>query len=332
MKAMQLNAFGDGYDFVQAEIDRPEPMPGEVLVRVVGSSFNPIDNKIATLGDQLGFAPQLPAVLGMDVSGVVEEVGSGMSRFQPGDRVYGCAGGLGAIQGALAEFMVADERLIALAPRCMELADAAALPLVSITAWLGLFSKAGIKPGESLLVQGGAGGVGHMVVQLGNDIGARVHATVSGDLKAAIVESLGGTPINYHETGVSQYVADTTYGEGFHVVYDTVGGTTLDASFHAAANEGAVVTTVSRSTHDLSIMHAKSLSLHVVFMLLPLITREGRTLYSQILGEVASLVDSDRIAVLLDEERFDYTDIGHAHQYWASGRSLGKIVLDVPAE
>jgi len=329
MKAMLLETYGDGYDFVQHDVSRPVPMPGQVLIRVVGSSFNPIDNKIATLGDQLGFAPALPAILGMDVAGIVEDVGGGMSRFQPGDAVFGCAGGLGSIPGALAEFMVADERLLALAPTCMDLADAAALPLVSITAWLGLFNRARISSGETLLVQGGAGGVGHVAVQLGRYAGAHVHATVSGDTKGAVVESLGGIPVNYHDVEMAELVADTPEGEGFNVVFDTVGGKTLDASFLAAANNGRVITTVSRSTHDLSLMHAKSLSLHVVFMLLPLFTGEDRHPYGQILGQIATLVEQDALAILLDQERFSYTDIGQAHRYWASGEAMGKIVIDV---
>lgn len=329
MKAMLLESYGDDYNFVQHEIEKPKPMPGQVLIRVVGSSFNPIDNKIATLGDQLAFAPKLPAVLGMDVSGVVEEVGSGMSRFEPGDRVFGCAGGLGKLPGALAEYMVADERLIARAPRTMDLVDAAALPLVSITAWLGLFGKARIEPGETLLVHGGTGGVGHMAVQIGVFGGARVHATVSNDLKAKVVEELGGVPINYKETSVTQYVSEYTYGDGFDVVFDTVGGDNLDQSFRAAIMEGDVVTTVARSTHDLSLMHSRSLSLHVIFMLLPMITGEGRSVHGTILNQVASLVDKDKLAVLLDERRFDYTEIAEAHRYWASGQAMGKIVMEV---
>jgi len=329
MKAMLLEKFGADYSFVQREIEKPVPMPGQVLIKVAGSSFNPIDNKIATLGDQLGFAPQAPAILGMDVSGVVEEVGGGMSRFEPGDRVFGCAGGLGRLPGALAEYMVADERLIAAAPRNMELADAAALPLVSITAWMGIFGKARVEPGETLLVHGGAGGVGHMAVQVGKYAGAEVYATVSDDTKAMVVESLGAIPINYKETSVSQYVGDYTYGDGFDVVFDTIGGDNLDQSFRAAIIDGDVVSTVTRSTHDLSIMHSKSLSLHVVFTLLPLITGEGRSVFGTILSQVASLVDKDKLAVLLDEKRFDYTDIAEAHRYWESGNALGKIVIEV---
>ncbi len=156
-----------------------------------------------------------------------------------------------------------------------------------------------------------------------------MYATVSDDVKAMVVENLGATPINYKETSVTQYVSDYTYGDGFDVVFDTIGGDNLDQSFRAAILEGDVVTTVARSSHDLSLMHSRSLSLHVIFMLLPLITGEGRSVYSTILNQVASLVDKDKLAVLLDEQRFDYSDIADAHRYWARGESLGKIVIDV---
>lgn len=329
MKAMLLEKYGDELQFVQREVERPVPAPGEVLIKVAGTSLNPIDNKIATLGDQLGFAPVLPAILGMDVSGEVVELGSGMSRFYPGDKVFGCAGGLDFIPGALAEYMVVDESLIAHAPKKMDLVDAATLPLVSITAWLGLFIKAGMREGQSLLVHGGAGGVGHMAVQLGVHAGAEVFATVSSDTKGAVVESMGGVPIDYRAVDVDTYVSAATEDEGFEIVFDTVGGAVLDQSFQAAARGGQVISTVTRSTHDLSPMHAKSLSLHVVFMLLPLITGENRGLYGRILTEVAGLVDEDKLAVLLDEKRFDFTRIADAHRYWASGDALGKISVVV---
>jgi len=329
MKAMLLEQYGGEYAFAEHEVEMPEAKPGEVLIKVAGSSLNPIDNKLATMGDQLSFAPKLPAILGMDVSGVVVDAGSGMSRFRPGDKVFGCAGGLGAMPGALAEYMVADERLIAPAPLRMDVVDVGVLPLVSITAWLGLFCKASIKAGQTLLVHGGAGGVGHMAVQLGVHAGAKVYATVSSPEKGAIVEELGGIPINYREKGVAQYVADTTFGEGFDVVFDTVGGANLDGSFQAAKVGGQVISTVTRSTHDLSPMHANSLSLHVVFMLLPMISGEGRALHGQILKEIAGLIDTDKLAVLIDEKQFDYTEIAEAHRYWETGNSIGKIAVKV---
>ncbi len=144
MKAMLLEGFGSGYVFAEREVERPEPKAGEVLVRVSGISLNPVDNKIATVGDQLTYSWDLPAITGMDVSGVVEEVGGSMSRFCLGDRVFGCAGGLGGMLGALAEYMVADERLIVPPPLRMGLVEAGTLPMVSITAWLAFFCKASL--------------------------------------------------------------------------------------------------------------------------------------------------------------------------------------------
>lgn len=329
MKAMLLEQYGPEPVFAERDRPMPEPGPGEVLVKVAGTSLNPIDNKIATLGRALAFAPDAPAVLGMDVSGTVAGVGEGVTRWREGDPVYGCAGGVKGIPGALAEYMVADQRFLAAPPECMDLAQAAALPLVSITAWLALFNKGGLRRGERLLVHGGAGGVGHMAVQLGVHAGAEVHATVSSDDKAAVVEALGGIPIDYRETPVAEYVAERTGGEGFDLVFDTVGGPVLDGSFEAARIEGRVVSTVTRSTHDLGLMHAKSLSLHVVFMLLPLITGKGRGLHGRILADVAGLVDDDALAVLLDERGFDFREIAEAHRHWQRGEAMGKIAVTV---
>ncbi len=329
MKAMLLTQYGGEYSFVEREVPTPAPGPGEVLVRVAGTSLNPIDNKIATMGADLAFAPELPALLGMDMSGTVEAVGPGAARFAEGDRVFGCPGGVKGLPGTLAEYVTADERLLARAPESMDLADAGAVPLVATTAWLGLFDKAGLASGERLLVQGGAGGVGHMAVQLGVHAGAEVFATVSSPDKAAVVEALGGTPIDYTAEGVDGYVDECTGGHGFDVVFDTVGGKVLDDSFKAARIGGRVVSTNTRSTHDLGPLHAKSLSLHVVFMLLPLVTGEGRERHGEILERVAGLIDADELAVLLDERRFALRDIASAHRYWADGQAMGKIGIEV---
>ncbi|BDQ33428.1 zinc-binding dehydrogenase [Pseudodesulfovibrio portus] len=330
MKAMLLEEYGPEHRFAEHDIEKPVPGPGQVLIRVAGSSFNPIDNKIATLGNLLSFAPPLPALLGMDVAGEVVETG-GRSRFRVGDQVMGCAGGLDDLPGALAEYMVADERLLAPTPACMAPADAACLPLVSITAWLGLFDKASVSRGQTLLVHGGAGGVGHMAVQLGVHAGAEVYATVSTEEKGAVVEALGGIPIYYRETKVEEYVDGFTGGRGFDVVFDTVGGTVLDQSFAAARIGGQVVSTATRSSHDLSLLHARGLSLHVVFMLLPMLTGEGRELHGEILANVSGLVDEDGLAVFVDDRRFDFTDVGEAYRYWEQGKASGKISL-VPEE
>ncbi|WP_338667779.1 zinc-dependent alcohol dehydrogenase family protein [Pseudodesulfovibrio methanolicus] len=331
MKAMLLTEYGREYPFAERDVPVPDPGPGEVLVRVAGTSLNPIDNKIATLGPALAFAPELPALLGMDMAGTVEAVGPGANRFKVGDRVFGCPGGVRGLPGTLAEYVAADERLLGRAPETMNLAEAGAVPLVATTAWLALFDKSGLQFGERLLVQGGAGGVGHMAVQLGVHVGAQVFATVSSPDKAAVVEALGGTPIDYKAMAVDEYVAEYTGGEGFDAVFDTVGGPVLDNSFQAARIGGRVVSTNTRSSHDLGPLHAKSLSLHVVFMLLPLVTGKGRERLGEILGLVAGLVDADELAVLLDERRFDFRDIASAHRYWEEGRAMGKIGVAVGA-
>jgi NADPH2:quinone reductase len=329
MKAMLLTTYGEEYLFEEREVPTPEPGPGEVLVRVAGTSLNPIDNKIATMGSALAFAPDPPALLGMDMSGVVEAVGPGVDRFKAGDRVFGCPGGIKGMPGTLAEYVTADVRLLARAPEGMDLVDAGAVPLVATTAWLGLFDKAELKSGERLLVQGGAGGVGHMAVQLGVHAGAEVFATVSSPDKAAVVEALGATPIDYKIMDVDGYVEEYTGNEGFDAVYDTVGGPVLDDSFKAARIGGRVISTNTRSTHDLGPLHAKSLSLHVVFMLLPLVTGKGRERHGEILDRVTGLIDADELAVLLDERRFTLGDVAEAHRYWAQGRAMGKIGIAV---
>ena len=165
MKAMTLTAYGPETSFTEAEQPRPVAGPGQVLVRVKATSVNTIDTMIKDMGSDLPLSPELPAVLGMDFAGIVEEVGAGVTGYAVGDECYGCAGGLANLQGALAEFISADARLIAHKPKSLSMREAAALPLVGITAWEGL-ERAGVSSGQKVLVQGGAGGVGHVAVQL----------------------------------------------------------------------------------------------------------------------------------------------------------------------
>ena len=162
MRAMLLHGFGDVSQFRPGDIPRPQPGPGQVLVRVAAASVNPIDVKIRRLAP--AFAPKLPAVLGVDFAGLVEEVGDGVAEFAPGDEVYGCAGGVGERQGTLAELVPVEARFLAPKPGRLTLREAAALPLVAITAWDALHAKAGMRPGEHVLIHGGAGGVGHVEI------------------------------------------------------------------------------------------------------------------------------------------------------------------------
>jgi|MTBAKSStandDraft_1061840.scaffolds.fasta_scaffold00002_92 NADPH2:quinone reductase len=328
MRAVLLDAFGDVSHFRPAEIERPRPRAGQVLVRVAASGVNPIDCKIRTLAP--AFAPRLPAVLGMDLAGVVEEAGGGVTDFRPGDEVFGCVGGLGDLPGTLAEYVAADQELLAPKPANLSLRQAAALPLVGITAWEALHDKAAVRAGQHALIHGGAGGVGHVAVQLAKAAGLRVAATVSSEAKAATARDLGADEIvNYRQEQVADYVERLTGGVGFDLVLDTVGGANLDASFAAARPEGQVVSTNTRSAHDLSILHAKALSLHVVFMLLPLITGRDRARFGRILRQVARLVQAGELRPLLDERRFTLDSAAQAHALVEQGQARGKVVVDI---
>ncbi|MEW5774212.1 MAG: zinc-dependent alcohol dehydrogenase family protein [Thermodesulfobacteriota bacterium] len=328
MRAMLLHGFGDVSNLRMGDIPRPEPGPGQVLVRVAAASVNPIDVKIRRMAP--AFAPEPPAVPGMDFAGLVEELGEGVEGFAPGDEVYGCAGGLRGRQGALAELMPADVRFLAPKPRTLSLREAAALPLVAITAWDALHNKAGMRTGEHLLVHGGAGGVGHVAVQLAKAAGLRVAATVSSRAKADIVRLLGADDaVNYREEEPASYTGRLTGGAGFDLVLDTVGGAVLDASFALARPRGRVVSTNTRSTHDLSTLHAKALTLHVVFMLLPMLSAVAEPDYGAVLREVAGLAEAGRLAPLLDERAFSLERAAEAHSLVESGQAVGKVVVDV---
>jgi len=146
MKAMVLNEYGQSAEFQQTEIAKPEAKPGHVVVRIAATSVNTVDTMIRSMGKDLPLSPDLPAVLGMDFAGTIETVGEGVSNFAPGDDVFGCAGGLAGLQGALAEYMCADARLIARKPNSLSMKEAAALPLVGITAYEGL-QRAGVQAG-----------------------------------------------------------------------------------------------------------------------------------------------------------------------------------------
>ncbi|MEO0580173.1 MAG: alcohol dehydrogenase catalytic domain-containing protein, partial [Pseudomonadota bacterium] len=172
MKAMILNEYGDNAVFQPVDVPQPDVRAGHVLVRVAATSVNTVDTMIRQLGQEnLPLSPDLPAVLGMDFAGTVEAVGEGVSAFEPGDEVYGCAGGLGDLPGALADYMLADARLVARKPKTLSMREAAALPLVGITAFEGL-QRANVRAGQKVLVHGGAGGVGHVALQLAKHAGA----------------------------------------------------------------------------------------------------------------------------------------------------------------
>jgi alcohol dehydrogenase len=328
MKAMVLNQYGPETAFEQADIAAPSAQPGQVIVRVAATSINTVDTMIRQMGKDLPLSPDLPAVLGMDFAGTIEAVGEGVTGFVPGDEVYGCAGGLADLPGALAEYMPADARLIAHKPNSLTMREAAALPLVGITAFEGL-QRAGIKAGQKVLVHGGTGGVGHVAVQLAKHFGATVYSTASGEKAFDIIEGYGATPIDYKTETVVDYVEAHTGGAGFDVVFDTVGGENMTNSFEAAALNGHVTTTVAMVELDLTTAHFKGLSVHVVFMLIPMLHNHQREAHGNILAQLAQIVDQGGVKPLLDEQAFSLSEAGKAHDRLVNGQAIGKVVVEV---
>jgi NADPH:quinone reductase len=328
MKAFVIENFGAPDSFHLADLSKPELLPNHVLIKVAATSVNPVDTKIRR-GLIPNITPDFPAVLHGDVAGVIEAVGSNVDGFKVGDEIYGCAGGVKGTGGALAEYMLADSNLIAHKPKSLTMAEAAALPLVSITAWEGLIDRVQVQAGQKVLVYGGTGGVGHLGVQLAKWAGAEVYATVSSPAKAAIAVSLGAdVAINYHDTAVEEFVAQYTDGQGFDLVFDTVGNNNLQNAFQAVKLNGTVVSTVSTSQQDLSLMHAKGLTLHLVYMLLPMLSGINRANHGKILAQLAQLVDQGQVRPLLDDQTFTFSEVAAAHAHLESGQAIGKIVLN----
>jgi len=327
MKVEIIRAFGPPSVFKKEEIPKPKIRPHHLLIHVKATSVNQIDCKIRA-GLVPAIAPDLPAILHGDVAGVISEVGPQVTGFKEGDEVYACAGGVKGTGGALAEYMLADSACVAKKPKSLSFAQAAALPLVTITAWTALFLKAQVKPDSHLLIHGGVGGVGHIGVQLAHWAGAHVTATVGSDEDFALAKKFGAqNVINFRTETVADYVQRITQGKGFDLIFDTVGGKNLDLSFQAAALNGVVATTVARSTHDLSPMHQKGLSLHVIFMLIPLLTHQDLKHQGEILQKAAQLADEGALIPLIDPHPFSIADAAKAHEYLESGQAKGKVVL-----
>ncbi|MGD1915571.1 MAG: zinc-dependent alcohol dehydrogenase family protein [Phycisphaerales bacterium] len=334
MKAALLNTYEDGAPLHTGEVPKPETRSGHLLVRIAASSVNTVDTKLRKMGGPGGLAPQTPAILGMDFAGTIEAIGEGVSGFAVGDEVYGCAGGLAELPGTLAEYICADHRLVAHKPKSLSMREAAALPLVAITAYEGL-TRARVGPGQKVLVHGGSGGVGHVAVQLAKHMGATVFSTGGGEPQLELIERLGASGINYKTEAVSAYVAKHTNGDGFDVVYDTVGDRNMLNSFEAIKFNGDVITTTTMCELDLTSAHLKGVTLHIVFMLIPMIHDVGREAHGQILGKIAEIVDAGGLVPILDESRYSLEEAGQAHARLESGKAMGKVVLehtsDMPA-
>ncbi|HET6609740.1 MAG TPA: zinc-dependent alcohol dehydrogenase family protein [Rhodopila sp.] len=305
---------------------RPIPGPGEVLVRIAASGVNPLDTKIHAAAAPHARQP-LPAVLGLDLAGTVEAVGEGVTRFRAGDAVYGMTGGVGGIQGTLAEFASVDADLLAPKPTNLSMREAAALPLVAITAWEGLVDRMAVSDGQTVLIQGGAGGVGHIAIQLARSFGAKVFATGSAASRP-LIEQLGATFVDRYEP-VQDTVARHTGGQGFDRVFDTAGGAALDASFVAVGEFGHVASALGWGTHALAPLSFKGASYSGVFTLAPLLSGKRRRHHGEILERVAALVEVGTIRPVLFSEIFTLATVDAAYSAVKTGATRGKVVVDI---
>jgi NADPH:quinone reductase-like Zn-dependent oxidoreductase len=313
------------------QIDRPVPGKGQVLVRVHAAGVNPLDTKIAA-GAGAHARQALPAVLGLDLAGTVIELGEAVEGFTLGQEVFGMPGGIGGAQGTMAEYIAVDARLIAAKPTTLDMREAAALPLVFITAWEGLVDRANVRAGQRVLIHGGAGGVGQVAVQLAKARGADVYATGSA-ASLDFIRSLGATAIDYQAQSVEDYVDHYTAGEGFDIVYDTVGGSALDASFKAVKPyTGHVLSCLGWGQHSLAPLSFRSATYSGVFTLAPLLTGKGREHHGAILREAAALANAGQLTIRVDQQHFELPEVNEAFRQVAEGRGKGKTVIQLVSE
>ncbi len=311
----------------------PEPQiqkDTEILVRLQAAGVNPIDTKLRKRGT---FYPdQMPAILGCDGAGVVEAVGANVQRFRVGDEVYFCAGGLGESgTGNYAQLTVVDERMVAPKPTSLSFAEAAAAPLVLITAWESLYDRGRLEAGQKVLIHAGAGGVGHVAIQLAKLKGAQVCTTVGSQDKARLVRQFGADhPILYKQTDFAQAALDWTGGEGVDLAFDTVGGKTFFDTVPAVRVYGDLVTILEPDPAQGNLKTARSQNLRISLELMLTPQFKGLVAAQQhqaeILQQCATWMDEGKLKIHLSET-YPLKDAAAAHKAIETGSTTGKISL-----
>jgi len=318
MKAMILRSFGGPESLELCDVPKPTPAAGEVLVRVHATSISPLDCQVRR-GDYCDLVP-LPTITGHDVSGVVEEVGPGVTSFVPGDEVWYTPQIFDG-PGSYAEYHVAVESIIGKKPPSLSHLEAASLTLVGGTVWEALIMRAALRVGESILIHGGAGGVGHVAIQVAKAIGARVFTTVR-EANFEFARSMGADVlIDYGKEDYVDAILRETAGQGVDVVFDTIGGDTLSRSPDVLAQLGRVVSIVDIAKPQ-NLVHAwgKNASYHFVF------TRQNRGK----LDELSTLIARGQLRPHVGAI-YSLADIGLAHARLESPNNglQGKIAIAI---
>ena len=330
MKAIVMTATGNP-DVLNYQ-DIPEPhitAPTQIKVKLSAAGVNPVDTKIRRNG--VFYDQPLPTVLGCDGAGTIVETGKAASQFKLGDKVWFCHGGLGREQGNYAEYNVLDERWVSLMPNSLSFAEAAALPLVLITAWGGLYDRGGLQKGQTVLIHAGAGGVGHVAIQLAKLKGARVITTVSSEEKADFVRALGADEVILYtrEDWVSSVLA-LTEGQGADLVFDTVGSAVFKESINATKHFGRIITLLGVNDSDLTEARMRNLLIGFELMLTPMLRDldEARDKHVQILQQCALWIDEGLLRPHISHQ-FPLQQAAEAHSLIEAGHTSGKIVLSV---
>ncbi len=332
MRAVLMTAVGGPEVLKIAEVPEPE-VTGErdVRVRLEAAGINPVDCKLRSGGTIGG---SLPVVLGWDGAGVVESTGPAVTSVRPGDEVYFCDGGFGPTPGTYQEVKVVDERYLAHKPARLSFVEAAAAPLVTITAWEALRERARVRAGDSLLVQAGAGGVGHMSVQIGRLAGARVATTVTAGPKADLASSLGAQLcIDYTREDVGAKLRGWTGVDGADVVHDTVGGKTFTSCFSLVRPYGDLVSNVESPWEGdaINTMHSRNLRVSFTWMPAPSVFGwpDHRERQRAILEQAALHFEAGDLRVAVGAT-FPLDRAADAHRAVETGQVVGKTVLTIP--
>jgi NADPH:quinone reductase-like Zn-dependent oxidoreductase len=307
MKAIRIHAYGGVENLHYDDVLRPEPQAGQVLVHVYAAGVNPIDWKIREGYFKQVFDLPLPVIIGQDIAGVVAAVGTGVTTLHPGQDVYGIADL--QLSGAYAEYALGYAEAIAPKPRTLDYIHAAAVPLAAMTAWQALFDKADLHSGQTLLIHGGAGGVGGYAIQLAKWKGARVIATAAME-HLDYVKNLGADLVlDYHAQPFEQQVQDVD------VVLDLVGGETQARSWQVIRHGGILVSTVG--------VPAAGIPQGIRAVAVVLDPKAERQLQ-----QIAQLIDAHQIEVTV-EKTFELEAAAAAQEFSQHGHPYGKLVLQV---
>jgi putative PIG3 family NAD(P)H quinone oxidoreductase len=323
MNAINISQFGGPEVLELFETDRPEPGANEVLIKVAAAGVNRPDTI-----QRMGFYPAPPGaseILGLEVSGVIEQIGSGVNNLNVGDEVCALLAG-----GGYAQYAVANVDLCLPVPKGLSLIEAAALPETSFTVWSNVFDRAGLTEGQTLLIHGASGGIGIMAMQLANLKGAKVIATAGSDDKCEACEQLGASKaINYRNEDFVAAVKALTNSQGANVILDIVGGPYIEKNIAACADDGTIV--------SIGFLQGSIAEINFMPVMLRRLTLTGSTLRprpiefkaaiaKQLVSEVWPLIEQSKlnpsvsVTLPLDEA-------AKAHQMMEANEHIGKIIL-----